>query len=77
MDIIILDFSKGFDSVNHRKLVHKLHKIGLHQEVVLWIEGFLENPAQFVAVDGQHSTRPVISGVSQGSVLGSLLFLFK
>ena len=42
VETIILDFAKAFDPVKHRILVHKLHQLGLHQDVGLWIEGFLE-----------------------------------
>ena len=75
-DVILLDFSKAFDKVNHSKLLWKLHKYGIRGKVPSWIQAFLGNRSQRVVIDGEESDSiPVNSGVPQGSVLGSILFL--
>lgn len=75
-DVIILDFSKAFDSVNHRKLLFKLQKFGIHPKLLQWVNHFLENRQQSVQIDGVESMSCTISsGVPQGSVLGPLMFL--
>ena len=68
-DVIILDFSKAFDTVSHRKLLHKLSSIGINTNLIKWLEGFLKNRGQVVKVDNSESSRCwVSSGVPQGSV---------
>ena len=52
-DIILLDFSKAFDKVNHSKLLWKLHQYGIRGRELAWI---------------QAESIPVTSGVTQGSV---------
>ena len=40
-DIILLDFSKAFDKVNHSKLLWKLHQYGICGHVLDWVRAFL------------------------------------
>ena len=75
-DIAILDLSKAFDKVPHKRLLGKLRLYGINDNILTWIESFLRGRTQRVIIDGQFSSNSeVTSGVPQGTVLGPLLFL--
>ncbi len=70
VDLIYLDFSKAFDSVNHRLLLHKLRGYGIAPIVISWVECFLRRRTFQMNVIGTLSQiAEAISGVPQGSVI--------
>ena len=76
VDAILLDFSKAFDKVDHSKLLLKMHKYGIRDNLLDWSASFLKGRTQRVLVNGALSDPcPVLSGVPQGTVLGPLFFL--
>ena len=76
IDIGVLDFSKAFDTVPHRRLISKLEFCGISGPIRNWIRAFLTSRTQRVMMDGCHSREDAVdSGVPQGTVLGPLLFL--
>ena len=75
-DIILLDFSKAFDTVPHRRLLAKLQYYKIDNLVWKWIWSWLTERSQSVVVDGASSKSvSVLSGVPQGTVLGFLMSL--
>ena len=71
VDVIILDFTKAFDTVPHHRLLNKLRFYGINNQLIKWTSSFLMGRTQRVILEGQTSpTVAVDSGVPQGTVLG-------
>ena len=45
-DVIVMDFRKAFDKVDHQRLLLKLHRLGINSGVFTWIKSFLSNRSQ-------------------------------
>ena len=72
-DLLILGFSKAFDSVAHRRLLLKLDYYGIRRQILDWLQSWLVNRAQQVVLEGHHSIKSkILLGVSQGTVLAPL-----
>ena len=74
---VFIDLRKAFDSADHKLLVNKLETYGLSEKELSWFRCYLTERRQVVNV-GRELSDPfyITSRVSQGSILGPLLFVF-
>ena len=75
-DLLLADFQKAFDLVNHDILIEKLRIYGLDDNSLVFVRSFLQNRTQRTVIrSAQSSPQPLKQGIPQGSVLSPLLFL--
>ena len=72
---MFMDLSKAADTLNHKLLIAKLGAYGFDIKALYYIKRYLGNRKQRVCVNSNFSSwQEIIAGVSQDSILGSLLF---
>lgn len=76
---VFLDYTKAFDSINHRLLTAKLHFFGLDDNSVAWFQSYLSDRFQKVKIVRDElksfsGELAINAGVPQGSILGPILF---
>jgi hypothetical protein len=74
--VCALDMAKGFDTINHKILLHKLAFYGFDDLAIAFFNSYLSGRLQKVKGNKSISSElPINIGVPQGSILGPLLFL--
>lgn len=74
--VILVDFCKAFDLVDHEILINKMSLYKISQGTLQWFSSYLSNRKQRVSFKNTISDEEIVKfGVPQGSILGPLLFL--
>ena len=74
--ILLIDFQKAFDHVDHSLVLQKLCDLDVHRCLVRWVASFLTGRQQRIKIGDILSTWSGLhGGVPQGTRLGPLLFL--
>ena len=74
--VVMLDFSKAFDLINHHLLIEKLKVNGIPPHVLRWMATFLLDRSQRVKIGNVYSdSGSPNGGVPQGTLSGPKCFL--
>ena len=74
--VVITDFSKAFDRIDHTIAISKLIDLGVRTAIIPWICNFLSSRQQCVRYHSNCSDWLTLNaGVPQGTKLGPLIFL--
>ena len=74
--MILIDFQKAFDTINHDILLKKMASQGFSNHSIKWFQSYLSDRSFRVNIKSKYSsTAKIERGVPQGPILGPLLFL--
>ena len=74
--MILIDFQKPFDTINHEIFFKKLKAMGFSEGCITWFQSYLSERIFFISTENQLSDYGRIScGVPQGSILGPLIYV--
>ena len=75
MHAVFIDFSKAFDTIDHKKLLFKLKQKNIPKTLLLLFKSYLENRTCFIHTNGIDSQCfTPMAGVPQGSCISPILF---
>ena len=73
--MVVIDFRKAFDLVDHTLLLEKLKYYKISEKAISWFSFYLLGMKQNVFVNSTSEAENITCGVPQGSILGPLLFI--
>ena len=74
--MILIDLQKAFDTIDHQTFIKKMKYLGVSKNIVAWFKLYLSEWKLKININTSYSSPTnLICGVSQGSILGRLLFL--
>ena len=76
IQILLLDLSAAFDTLDHSILEKRLLGLGIEKLALNWLMSYIMERTFSVKISEHYSTLKFLNtGIPQGSVLGQLLFL--
>ena len=73
--MVMVDFRKAFDLVDHTLLLKKLRHYKISDETLLWFSSYLLNRKQKVVIDNiESTTENIVCGVPQGTIGTVVIF---
>ncbi|CAH1248415.1 Hypp8131 [Branchiostoma lanceolatum] len=73
---VFIDLSKAFDTLDHTTLLQKMSRYGIQGPALDWFQSYLTGRKHCTSINGATSEfHQAKYGVSQGSILGPLLFI--
>ena len=74
--LVVTDFSKAFDCIEHTLAIQRLYELGTRCEILPWITHFLNGRRQCVQYQSALSEwKTLSSGVPQGTKVGPITFI--
>ena len=74
---VLMDLSKAFDCIPHDLLISKLHAYGFNKKALTFLYSYLKRRKHSVKINDTEIFFQILSsGVTQGSILGPILFSF-
>ena len=72
---LLTDLFKAFDCIDSQLIIAKLNSYGVDTDLLYFLASYLEKRKKRTKVNGSYSNfDDIVSGVSQGFILGPLLF---
>lgn len=73
---VLLDFQAAFDTLWHKALIYKMHKMKFDKTIICFVKNYLSN-RKFIVKVGQHQSKPksIPAGAPQGGILSAIFYL--